>query len=406
MRTKKWLLVGVCIILVLSMLISLSCEESTTPSTPSTSAPETLDIGVAVSLTGWIGTWCTLLYHEAQEMETIINDNGGITINGQQYLINLVVEDGKSSQDGTNQAVTRLVYNDKVKFVIGPECLWSLGTNSITEPNNILRVKYGNSNMTGELDENTPYTFVAFGGGAEFSQACVNYLASAYPDVKTIVIVFPDDGSAINLTPVITQMLKNEGITVLGDTILYANDATDFSPLAAKIVARNADGIFWVNGIATQMGATLKALHELGYNGVFALAAPISAADVMTVSGKSAATNFFSVGFDNTVPGLPAITTQLMQQCEANYNTTTISFQIATSLYTLVQVIEQAQSIDPTVVRDAWEEMTTVDTLFGPGTMGGLQTYGINHVVAHPLPIMILNNGNVEYGPWQIYSIP
>ncbi len=43
------------------------------------------------------------------------------------------------------------------------------------------------------------------------------------------------------------------------------------------------------------------------------------------------------------------------------------------ALYTMAQAIQNAQSLDPKVVADAWDKMTTIDTIFGPGKMGGLE---------------------------------
>jgi hypothetical protein len=74
-------------------------------------------------------------------------------------------------------------------------------------------------------------------------------------------------------------------------------------------------------------------------------------------------------------------------------------------LYELKQVIEAAQSVDPTAIKDTWEKMKTVDTVYGPGKMGGLKTYGINHTVCAPCPIVALMNGEVKWVKWvDVYS--
>ena len=40
------------------------------------------------------------------------------------------------------------------------------------------------------------------------------------------------------------------------------------------------------------------------------------------------------------------------------------------AIYTMVQAIENAQSLDPQVVATSWEKMTTIDTVFGAGNNG------------------------------------
>jgi hypothetical protein len=71
------------------------------------------------------------------------------------------------------------------------------------------------------------------------------------------------------------------------------------------------------------------------------------------------------------------------------------------AIYTMVQAIENAQSLDPAVVAAAWEKMTTINTIFGPGKMGGLETYGINHSVYTQLPILRLEDNVLSWGTWE-----
>ena len=49
-----------------------------------------------------------------------INDEGGIKAGGKAYQIQLVVEDDKSSLDGSTAAANKLILDDKVQLVIGP----------------------------------------------------------------------------------------------------------------------------------------------------------------------------------------------------------------------------------------------------------------------------------------------
>jgi len=81
-------------------------------------------------------------------------------------------------------------------------------------------------------------------------------------------------------------------------------------------------------------------------------------------------------------------------------------FETANGMWELPQVIQKAQSLDTTVVRDTFEKMDTIETLFGTGHMGGLQTYGLRHSVSHPLPVTTLNEGVVASGGWVNFTVP
>jgi hypothetical protein len=76
------------------------------------------------------------------------------------------------------------------------------------------------------------------------------------------------------------------------------------------------------------------------------------------------------------------------------------------SIWGLTQAIEKAQSLDPTQVVKTWENMKSIETPWGTGTMGGARTYGINHTVLAPAPISRLQNGEVDSTHWYKPVVP
>jgi hypothetical protein len=62
------------------------------------------------------------------------------------------------------------------------------------------------------------------------------------------------------------------------------------------------------------------------------------------------------------------------------------------NLYVMLQCMQKANSVDPKEVAKAWESLTTVDTIYGVGTAGGLETYGVaNHAIGHPKPVSLID---------------
>ncbi len=92
-------------ILVLSSLAGCTKTTSTataTTTTTTTAQPiKTYTIGLLAELTGFLGAYNTATVNEAQIAVDIVNEQGGIVVNGQNYLLKLVVEDGQSTIDGT-----------------------------------------------------------------------------------------------------------------------------------------------------------------------------------------------------------------------------------------------------------------------------------------------------------------
>ena len=76
-------------------------------------------------------------------------------------------------------------------------------------------------------------------------------------------------------------------------------------------------------------------------------------------------------------------------------------FETPNGLWSLLAAIQDAQSVDPTAVKDHWEKMDMIrGTLFGDGKMGGKETYGIRHCVSTPVPYTRLMNGELKFGRW------
>ena len=103
-----------CIFLVILFAASLI-----TGGTALRAAAKTLKIGVIHSLTGF-GSEVEMVMRNGEVLcRDWINEKGGITIGGEKYLIDLIVEDQKGNVDGAVAAATKLVERDKVKFIIG-----------------------------------------------------------------------------------------------------------------------------------------------------------------------------------------------------------------------------------------------------------------------------------------------
>ncbi len=115
MERKKLLTVAlsICMVLLLATLTLMAACTAPAPTAPTTPTPtvKTLKVGVVVSLTGWYSVIDAAEAGEVQEVAKMINDKGGITIDNQKYLVELVIEDGKSTFDGVAAAANRLVYD-------------------------------------------------------------------------------------------------------------------------------------------------------------------------------------------------------------------------------------------------------------------------------------------------------
>lgn len=383
----------VCIAVVLALTVLLPVRGL------AQSPAKTLKIGYLLCLSGWYSVFDAVEEGHVKAVAQMINDRGGLTIQGQKYNIELVGEDGKSTLDGIAAGATKLVFDDKVKFVIGPTGFFSQGSSPVFEQNKVIHVSGYVSNQPWEVDRNTPYGFVGFDASIGTSIASWKVAKKEFPNVKTFAIATPDDGAVPYLVPIIKKMLPSYGYTVVGDVIPYPNEMEDFSPIAAKLNAiKGADAFFILNGAPVHHGNIAKGLRALGNNKPIILQSLAPAEVVLSIAGVAASNNITCMGLTPHAKGNPPL---LDEAFDKNGKKMPMFLFNPNGLWVLAKVIQAANSLDPAVVKAKWESMDKVDCLFGTCEFGGEKTYGLKgHAISHPLPYQKLVDGKVIYGGW------
>jgi branched-chain amino acid transport system substrate-binding protein len=196
-----------------------------------------------------------------------LNQSGGLVVKGQRYNIEIISYDDQYSADAGRAAAERLIYQDKVKYIL---CQWAsapiIATLGVAEPNKVLMISDGMTEAS--LDPKYHYFFRApslFWIAGQEEAWLENFKQRGLP--MTVVLTAPDDETGRGSAAKSAAKYKNLGIQVL-DTLYYKRDTTDFSPFATKIKSINPG--FVDTGPAPAGALTLlqaKALYEVGYKG-------------------------------------------------------------------------------------------------------------------------------------------
>jgi len=379
----------------------VSCSSETPANSANT---QTLTIGEIEPLTGMFGDIFKYVPQGEQLAKDYINNNGGITVNGQKYNLDIITLDGKDSPDGATAAATELVLDKKVKFIAGTGPAFMVpAIDAVTEPNGVLYTAVYQNGQKLEMGPNYPLKFV--GSPCSFSgqQASMTYLKQKYPDVKTIAYILVNDGQIADNDKPVRATATKLGLSIKGDIVGFTPDTQDFTPIAQKAVALNADAIMIGNAITPWFGLTIKAIRALGYTKpIFSCCDAFVLTDIFGIAGADAE-GFFgpSIPSDPNIPNLPQIGKDVIKMAnDKGWTLNSMHVQGFSAVYSMVQAIKAANSLDPKTVAAKWEQMTTIDSIFGPGKMGGKQTYGVNHNVYYQTPISAIKNGKVEFGAW------
>ncbi len=78
-----------------------------------------LKLGVINPLTGPAAPWGLNTKCSMESLEKFFNDRGGITVKGQSYKIQMIFADDKYTVAGGRAAGEKLLYTDKVDFLVG-----------------------------------------------------------------------------------------------------------------------------------------------------------------------------------------------------------------------------------------------------------------------------------------------
>ena len=227
-----------------------------------------LDIGVATPLTGPAanvgGNFRNAVVLAAENQ----NAQGGVTIGGQKYLINVIVRDSKFDVTVAKTVAEELVFDKKVKAIFGASPVESASIQQITEPNKVLL--FGMIPMPGLCAPDKPYSFWLSNHPLKTYATGALYIKKNYPKAKKVVTVYADIPDQKLWEATAKDVCSRFGFEWLGME-KYAAGTSDFSPVIQRILAKKPDMIDTA-GSGGAMGAILplliKQIRQAGFDGV------------------------------------------------------------------------------------------------------------------------------------------
>jgi ABC-type branched-subunit amino acid transport system substrate-binding protein len=406
---------------IFAAIILIAMIFSTAGCTQESAEVKTLEIGYVDGYTGIMSDLTMDHVRGAWLARDLLNEEGGITVDGEKYQIKLIEEDSKNTAEGAVSATTRLITEHNVKFVAGTGTTYLVkSVASVTEPAHVI---YGLNWILGAPDEFDSKSQYSFGTGVSFFQTFrmnLDWLAAEYPEVKTLCYLGADDADLSTMYPQFKQASEERGFTCIGDIIPFAVDTVDFSPIAREAISRNADAWVMAPGWESWGAAVAKVARPAGFDGPFAITCQGDMHNLLAILGTddpAIATDIFFTGLYLTkvedVANIPDIDKYpLLKKAaersltEYGYVNTSVLQTGFNSVWCIAHAVEKAQSFDPDVVKEKWENFDTIESAEGIVPMGGKETYGVRHMVEHWLMLCSLNDGVVKHEGWMQISIP
>ncbi|MBW2094776.1 MAG: ABC transporter substrate-binding protein, partial [Deltaproteobacteria bacterium] len=383
------------LVCLLALLISAVFVLGT--SAPVQAGTKKLKVGMLMPLSGPISIVGVGLTRAVELYFDKVNEEGGLKLGGDTYMLELIAEDSKIDPTVAATATKKLVYKDECKFVFGaiaPPVAAAIYQVCARAKALHLITWIDAPGLPGDVSAKKPYAVrlcISSDAGWEMDY---DFLKENYPTAKRLFIVAPDLGLPVKRA---MKLAKERGLTVVGHE-LWAEGTADFLPFYTKALATKPDVIQAM--CSAQAGYQLRTARQLGFKGVFISDAPTAPALILSLVGHEGSYDVISNGMDmnSATPSMK----ECMERWSKKYKEPFFSDSIITwvEAEVFVQALKKANSIKPEKVVAAFDSMTapgSFQTAFGPGHMGGANRFGVNRVVVRPMPISRLMNGKIQF---------
>lgn len=341
---KKRLLFGLLVLTLIALPLCAACAEE---------PPQRLKIGVISVLSGGGALWGQAALNGIEMAVEEVNVDG-VKIDGVTYRFDLIIEDDEYLADVGVDRARKLIERDGVQFVFG----------SIASAVNIAMGPVFAENQVLHLCSGAAKDVIGEGNTYTFSQAVIaqfkvpglmEYLAEAYPNVSKVVSIYPDDETGLADDGVFREVAPDLGWETISEG--YERGIIEFGPLCAKVANEKPDAVILNGPPPGDAKLIVKGLRDLGYDEPFGYVGVFPLVTLYEELGEDMGDVYEYAGVGEK------------PYCNDEYAEFYIDYvekygieawtDIATFFYSwfkiFVDAIDEAQSLDPTVIRDLLE---------------------------------------------------
>jgi branched-chain amino acid transport system substrate-binding protein len=351
---------------------------------------ETLKLGVVATLSGAGTAWGIAMQGAAELAAEDVNSKGGLEIGGKKYKVEVVAYDDHYKAADALTAFNRLVFDDGIKFVVGPlGSAPALALLPVSTENKVITMTMAFTPKA--LSPEYKYSFRPVIPSDVFSEPQVKWVVDKL-GAKRIGGLFPNDESGQQVGAANEAGYAAAGAKFVAKEF-FERDRVDFVPLLTRVLAQNIDA-FELDGNSPQTaGLLVKQLRELGFKGPIIRTGGDATADLLSIAGKEATENVYVHQPINT--DSPSIR-EYTKRFEAKYKIPLNAF--SPFFYANVQMLfagmQKAGTVSDTdKVREAVLSLKDFDTVLGKVNWMGEALWKSNQQLEAPFYIALLKGG-------------
>jgi len=239
-----------------------TATQSATSTATNPVAKKTLTMGLVCDLTGTIGNQVMNIQNLLADM---YNAEGGIKVGNDYYMMKIITYSDDAQATKAVSAANRLVFQDKVKFI-----LFHSGASDlvlpITDPEKVISFSNAAIWNSGFLDK-WKYSFCTLGQGTH-QVSVAGWLAENRPEIKDtngVAFAFPDNAAGHQQASLVSYPYRCLGCNA--QIVYFPADQRDLSSLGTKIAVMNPKWFMGNVGKIEDMALASSAAYDAGYRG-------------------------------------------------------------------------------------------------------------------------------------------
>jgi len=336
-------------------------------------APESIRIGINAPLTGDIPKVGEGTKYAAQMWLEDVNAAGGIDVGGKKYKVELIIEDNESKAESAVKAVTKLITEEDVLAIIGPQSS-KQAIPAGGKANELGTPMISPWSTNPDTTKDRPFVFRGcfldpFQGPVVanfmkdefgFKKAAVLYdVASDYP--KGLAEFFKEAWEKVN----------GPGSVVAFES--FTTKDTDFSSQLTKIINSGADVLFTPQ-YYNEVALIVQQAHQLGWNKPIVGSDSWGSAETVKLCGKDCYGLFFSTHY--AAAGAKGATKEFIDRYQKKYGY--VPDDVAALTWDSIRLVQAAiegtgkltgdLEADRQAVRDALAKIKNFDGITGKMT--------------------------------------
>ena len=332
-------------------------------------AAQTIKIGFNIPMTGDIPEVGEGSKNAAEMYLADINGAGGLEVGGKKYMLEFVYMDNESKADSAVNAALKLIEQEEVVAIIGPNSSkQAVPAGGTANENRVPMISPWSTNPATTFDR--PWVFRAAFLDPFQGPVIADFAAKKF-GAKTAAVLFDvENDYSVGLAEVFKSSWESKG---LGSVVAYESNGTkdqDYSAQLTTIIAAKPDFIFIPENY-NQVALIIPQARDLGYKGPFMGSDSWGTPDLVKLCGAQCNGQYFSTHY--AAAGATGATKVFIERYMAKYGSEPADYAALTwdSIGLMVEGIKNAGIVDSNprkmrkAIRDGLAAIKSFDGITG-----------------------------------------